>query len=309
VLLGTWVGPMKILIAGASGLVGKALATSLLADGHTTARLVRPGTAASEGDVCWDPAAATVDLPAIEGIDAVVNLNGASIGQGRWTPSRKAILRSSRIDSTRVLVDAVAHLRKKPRVFVSASATGYYGNRGDEILTDSSEGGADFLALLARDWEAEARRAEGSGIRTVVLRFGVILSSQGGALSKMIMPFRFGVGGRFGSGRQWMSWIALTDATEIIREAINNERIAGPLNVVAPNPLRNIEFTRILAAALGRPAIFPVPEFALRMALGEMATPLLLASQRARPERLLAMDYPFRFADLATALPAILAGA
>jgi uncharacterized protein (TIGR01777 family) len=300
---------MKILISGASGLVGKALAASLLADGHTAARLVRPGGRASAGDVCWDPMAATVDLSAMEGIDAVVNLSGASIGQGRWTPSRKAILRSSRIDSTRVLVDAVARLQKKPRVLVSASATGYYGNRGDEILTDSSEAGADFLALLARDWEAEARRAEGSGIRTVVLRFGLILSLQGGALSKMLMPFRLGLGGRFGSGRQWMSWIALTDTTGIIRAAIDNERIAGPLNVVAPNPLRNIEFTRIVAAALDRPAIFPVPEFALRIALGEMATPLLLASQRVLPERLLAMDYPFRFDDFAAALPAILAGA
>ena len=299
---------MKILISGASGLVGQALAKSLLADGHTIARLVRPETAASEMDVRWDPMAASVDVPAMEGIDAVVNLNGASIGDGRWTPERKAILRSSRIDSTRVLVDALAHMQKKPRVLVSASANGYYGDRGDEILNDSSEGGTDFLALLARDWEAEARRAELSGIRTVLARFGVILSSRGGALSKMLMPFRFGVGGRFGTGKQWMSWIGLADVIGIIRAAIDNERIAGPLNVVAPNPLRNAEFTRIVAATLHRPAIFPAPEFALKIALGEMATPLLLASQRVVPERLLAMNYPFCFDNFATALLAMLSG-
>jgi uncharacterized protein (TIGR01777 family) len=299
---------MKILISGASGLVGQALAKSLLADGHTIARLVRPETAASEMDVRWDPMAASVDVPAMEGIDAVVNLNGASIGDGRWTPERKAILRSSRIDSTRVLVDALEHMQKKPRVLVSASANGYYGDRGDEILNDSSEGGTDFLALLARDWEAEARRAELSGIRTVLARFGVILSSRGGALSKMLMPFRFGVGGRFGTGKQWMSWIGLADVIGIIRAAIDNERIAGPLNVVAPNPLRNAEFTRIVAATLHRPAIFPAPEFALKIALGEMATPLLLASQRVVPERLLAMNYPFCFDNFATALPAMLSG-
>jgi uncharacterized protein (TIGR01777 family) len=299
---------MKILISGASGLVGQALAKSLLADGHTIARLVRPETAASEMDVRWDPMAASVDVPAMEGIDAVVNLNGASIGDGRWTPERKAILRSSRIDSTRVLVDALAHMQKKPRVLVSASANGYYGDRGDEILNDSSEGGTDFLALLARDWEAEARRAELSGIRTVLARFGVILSSRGGALSKMLMPFRFGVGGRFGTGKQWMSWIGLADVIGIIRAAIDNERIAGPLNVVAPNPLRNAEFTRIVAATLHRPAIFPAPEFALKITLGEMATPLLLASQRVVPERLLAMNYPFCFDNFATALPAMLSG-
>ena len=299
---------MKILISGASGLVGQALAKSLLADGHTIARLVRPETAASEMDVRWDPMAASVDVPAMEGIDAVVNLNGASIGDGRWTPERKAILRSSRIDSTRVLVDALAHMQKKPRVLVSASANGYYGDRGDEILNDSSEGSTDFLALLARDWEAEARRAELSGIRTVLARFGVILSSRGGALSKMLMPFRFGVGGRFGTGKQWMSWIGLADVIGIIRAAIDNERIAGPLNVVAPNPLRNAEFTRIVAATLHRPAIFPAPEFALKIALGEMATPLLLASQRVVPERLLAMNYPFCFDNFATALPAMLSG-
>jgi uncharacterized protein len=300
---------MKVLISGGSGFVGHALARSLREDGHHVAQLVRPGVAASPGDVHWDPTAATADVTAMEGFDAVVHLSGASIADGRWTAERKAILRSSRIDSTRVLVDALMHLRQKPRVLVSASATGYYGDRGDEILTESSEPGTDFLALLARDWEAEAMRAEFGGIRTVRLRFGIILSSDGGALPKMIMPFKFGVGGRLGSGNQWMSWIALKDAVGVAHTALTDDRFAGALNVVAPNPLRNTEFTRIVATVLHRPAIFPAPAFALRIALGEMAEPLLLSSQRVLPEKLLAINYPFRFVDLATALPAILAGA
>ena len=297
---------MKILISGGSGLVGKEVTRALSEDGHTVARLVRPGSGASAGDIRWDPMSASADFPAMEGADAIINLSGASIADGRWTPARKAILRSSRVDTTRVLVEALTRLRQKPRVFVSASATGYYGNRGDEILTEASAPGTDFLALLARDWEAEAMRAESSGIRTVLLRFGVILTGDGGALSQMLMPFRLGVGGRFGSGNQWMSWIALEDAVEIVRSAILSERFAGPLNVVAPNPLRNSDFTRIVAAALHRPAIFPAPAFALRIMLGEMADALLLASQRAVPERLLAAGYTFRYDDFAAALRAIL---
>ena len=212
---------MKILISGASGLVGNALTRVFREKGYSVARFVRPGKVASACDVEWDPMAASVDVPAMEGADAVVNLNGASIGEGRWTPERKAILRSSRIDSTRVLVDALLQMREKPRVFISASATGYYGNRGEEILTESSEGGTDFLALLARDWEAEAMRAAAGGIRTVILRFGVIFSAEGGALSQMLMPFKFGVwAGVLGSGQQWLSWIALEDAVGVICAAI-----------------------------------------------------------------------------------------
>jgi len=297
---------MKILISGASGLVGEALSRELAKDGHTVARFVRPGRAASAGDVQWDPMTAHADVPAREGADVVVNLNGAGIGDARWTPARKSVLRSSRIDSTRVLVDALAQMRRKPLLFISASATGYYGNRGDEILTESSEGGFDFLALLARDWEAEAMRAATCGIRTVILRFGVVLSAEGGALARMLTPFRFGVGGRLGSGLQWMSWIALEDVVEVVRAVIANERISGPLNLVAPNPVRNSEFTRIAASLLHRPAMFPAPAFALRIALGGMADLLLLASQRALPEKLIAAGYSFRFANLEAALRGIL---
>ncbi len=298
---------MKIIISGASGLTGKALVSMLRAQGHSVARLVRPGSVLSPGDIAWDPMAATIDVSTMEGADAVVHLSGARIDGGRWTPARKAELRSSRIDTTRVLVDALASLRQKPRVFVSASAIGCYGDRGDEILTESSAIGTDFLSLLVRDWEAEAARAELSGIRSVSLRFGVILSNEGGALPQMVMPFKFGLGGRLGSGKQWMSWIALEDAVGIICSAIANENLAGPLNVVAPNPLTNAGFTRIAATVLHRPAIFAAPAFALRIALGEMAGALLLASQRVMPERLLAAGYAFRLPEIETALRAILA--
>ena len=248
---------MKILISGASGLVGKALTTAFRENGDTVGRFVRPGDAASPADVRWDPTTANVDGLAMEGADAIVNLSGAGIGDVRWTPARKAMLRSSRIDSTRVLVDSLAQLRRKPRVLVSASAIGYYGNRGDEILTESSETGTDFLALAARDWEAEAMRAAAAGIRTVTLRFGVILSAQGGALPRMLTPFKLGLGGRLGSGRQWMSWIAIDDAVEIVRAAIADEKFSGALNVVSPNPVRNSEFTRHLGLRPSSPSHFP----------------------------------------------------
>ena len=296
---------MKILISGASGLVGSALSRVLRADGHTVARLVRPGGRVSTGDVRWDPASAMVETGAMEGVQAVVHLSGASIADGRWTGSRKAALRSSRVDSTRLLVDAMTRMQQKPSVLVCASATGYYGDRGEEALAETSEPGTDFLALLARDWEAEAMRASAAGIRTVMLRFGVVFAAEGGALPKMLMPFRFGVGGRIGNGRQWMPWIALEDAVGVARAAITDGRFAGPVNTVSPNPVRNIDFTRIAARALHRPAIFAVPIFALRAALGEMAKPLLLASTRVVPERLMAMGYAFRFAEVEAALQEI----
>ena len=298
---------MRILISGASGLAGTALTKAFRAEGSTVAHLVRPGGAAPDGGIRWDPRNGSVDASAMEGADVVVNLNGASIAGGRWTPARKAILRASRVDATRTLADALGRLRQKPRVLISASAVGYYGDRGDEILTESSGAGTGFLAELARDWEAEAMRAEGSGIRTVLARFGVILSAEGGALPRMLTPFKLGAGGRLGSGKQWMPWIALEDVIGAIRFVIANADMSGPVNVVAPNAVRNAEFTRTLAHALHRPAIFPAPAFALRLVLGELADELLLAGQRARPEKLLTAGYAFRFDTLDTALKAILA--
>jgi uncharacterized protein (TIGR01777 family) len=296
---------MKILITGASGLVGTAATDGLRAGGHTVDHFVRPGREAAAGDVRWDPSAATMDLAAMEGADAIIHLCGASIADGRWTTERKRILRGSRLGPTRVLVDAMAKLERKPRVFLAASATGYYGDRGDEVLTEASANGSDFLSQLTRDWEAESLRAQLFGIRTVLLRFGVILSTHGGALPKMVTPFKFGLGGRLGSGRQWMSWVALEDVVGAIGAALADERFAGPVNVVAPNPVRNADFTRGLASAVRRPAIFPAPAFMLRLALGEVADALLLASQRVQPEKLSGAGFKFRYPNLESALRAI----
>lgn len=297
---------MRVLISGASGLVGTAATLALRADGHEVAHFVRPGRSICDGDVRWDPAAGTADRDAMEGVDAIVHLAGAGIGDSRWTEARKEILRSSRVDSTRSLVDAISGLRRKPRVLLAASATGYYGDRGDEVLTESSAVGSGFLAALARDWEAESLKAESLGARTVLLRFGMILSSRGGALPRVITPFKLGMGGRLGSGRQWMSWIALDDVVGMIRAALADEAFGGPVNVVTPNPVRNSEFTHALARTLHRPAAFPAPAFALRFALGEMADELLLASQRALPPKLVAARYVFCFPQLDAALRSIL---
>src|SRR4029077_2247617 len=297
---------MKVLISGASGLVGTSVADALRKDGHAVGKFVRTGGTARDGDARWDPASGTVDLAAMEGADAVICLSGASVGEGRWTPERKKVLRSSRVDLTRVLVDSLGRLKQKPRVFIAASAIGYYGNRSDEILTESSTAGNNFIAQLARDWEAESMRAEGAGIRTVILRFAVILSAKGGALGRMILPFKLGAGGRLGSGKQWMSWVALEDVVEIVRAVIADERMRGPVNVAAPGPVQNAEFTRVLAKVLHRPAILPAPALALRIALGEMADGLLLSSQRVIPEKLRAAGYRFRFENLEGALRAVL---
>jgi uncharacterized protein (TIGR01777 family) len=301
---------MKILVTGSSGLVGTALCKSLRADGHTVARLTRSGSESQSGQpaeaIRWEPPSGSLDLAAMEAADALVHLAGASIAQGRWTPARKEILRSSRVDATRHLVAGLAKLKQKPRILISASAIGYYGDRGDETLTESSAPGNDFLAQLCRDWEAAASEAERFGIRTVLLRLGIILDAHGGALPRILFPLRLGVGGRLGSGKQWMSWITLDDVVRLMRYAIENISVRGPVNVVSPNPVTNAEFTRIAAAALHRPAFFPVPRFALRLALGEMANALLFSSQRVLPQKLLALQYSFLRPDLRNALDSIL---
>jgi uncharacterized protein len=235
-----------------------------------------------------------------------VNLAGASIGDGRWSAGRKEVLRSSRVESTRALVNALGKMNARPRVLVSASAIGIYGNRGDELLTEESKVGGDFLAGLAREWEVEAMKAEALGIRVVLARFGVILARHGGALAKMMLPFKLGAGGRLGSGQQWMSWVMLDDVVGILRMAIENASVRGAVNVVAPQPVRNAEFTETLAKGLHRPALFPAPAFALRLALGEMADALLLASQRVIPQVLEKSDYHFLHADLSSTLSSML---
>jgi len=308
------IGKMKILVTGCSGLVGTALARRLAGEGHTVCRLVRPDSArkgtltarvAGGMDVSWNPAAGELG-DAGGGADVVVNLAGASIGQGRWTAERKALLRSSRIDTTRALVGALGKMKVRPRVLVSASAIGIYGDRGDELLTEESKPGADFLAGLAQEWEAEAKNAEGLGMRVVLARFGIILAREGGALAKMILPFKLGAGGRLGSGKQWMSWVAIEDVIGIVKFAIENTSVGGPVNVVAPQAVQNAEFTKVLAKTIHRPALFPAPGFALRLVLGEMADALLLSSQRVVPKELEKLGYRFLHSELAAALSSLL---
>jgi uncharacterized protein (TIGR01777 family) len=299
---------MRILVSGSTGFLGTALVETLKVQGHTVAPLVRPGTARrdlagvhSQG-VEWDPIASRFDAAGAEGAEALIHLAGASIAGGRWNASRKELLRTSRIDATRHLMEALARLQRPPRVIVAASAVGYYGNRGDENLSEASAPGTDFLAGACREWEAETSRGAEFGARVVTLRFGIILAAHGGALPRMALPFKLGAGGRLGDGRQWMSWLTLQEAITIIQFALATPGLAGPVNAVTPNPVQNKEFTNVLAKTLRRPALFPAPAFALRLALGEMADALLLISQRVMPSKLAAIGYPFLRPNLANAL-------
>jgi hypothetical protein len=300
---------MKILVTGASGLVGSALIPKLIGAGHTVCRLVRPGQREREGAegfaVAWDPETGELGGAAV-GPDAVINLAGASIAGGRWTAARKELLRTSRINTTRALINALAKMNARPRVLISASATGIYGDRGDELLTEESNRGEDFLAVTSRDWEAEAMKAEALGIRVVRARFGVILTKHGGALPQMMIPFRFGLGGKLGTGRHWMSWVTLQDAMGMLRFALDNAGVNGAMNVVSPQPVRNAEFTQALAHAMRRPALFTAPAFALRLAMGEMADALLLSSQRAAPKVMEKMGFAFRQPEIVSALDSVL---
>jgi hypothetical protein len=255
--------------------------------------------------VVWNPQSGLLNSR-VEGADAVIHLAGASIAGHRWTDAWKRELRDSRVAATNRLVASLQRLHRPPQIFIAASAIGFYGNRGDEELTESSPEGTDFLAQLTVDWETESARAAESGARVIILRFSVILAKQGGALPQMALPFRLGVGGRIGSGRQWISWITLDDVVGIIRFALETNLVSGPANAVSPNPARNAEFSSSLARVLHRPAIFPTPSFALRLALGEMADSLLLASQRVYPSKLEQLGYRFHYPDLGPALTAVL---
>lgn len=302
---------MRILVSGSTGMVGTALVESLEKQAHRVARLVRRGTTLRNAGsdpverVAWDPVARELDAAAAEGSDGLVHLAGASIAGGRWNAARKELLRTSRIDATRHLVGALAQLQRPPRVIVAASAIGFYGDRGDETLTEASSPGSGLLAGLCREWEAETEPACQFGARVVNLRFGVILAEHDGALPRMAMPIRLGVGGKLGSGRQWISWVTLAETIRIVEFALANAAMAGPVNVVAPNPAQNSEFTRALAKTLHRPALFPAPGFALRLALGEMADALLLSSQRVLPTKLVAAGYSFQQPNLEEALASI----
>jgi uncharacterized protein len=293
----------KVLVSGASGLIGAALCKGLAEEGFQITRLVRGGTS-SASQLTWNPDKPT-SPESVSGFNAVVHLAGESI-VGRWTASKKAAIRNSRVIGTKNLAEALARAPQPPEVFISASAIGYYGDRGDEVLTEKSPSGTGFLPEVCREWEAATKPAAAAGIRSAQTRFGVVLSRNGGALAKMLTPFRLGLGGIMGSGRQWWSWVDLRDVGGAILHVMNNGSISGAVNVVSPNPVTNAEFTKKLASVLSRPAVFPMPAFVARLAFGEMADELLLASQRIQPARLLASGYTFQRPDLRTSLESIL---
>jgi uncharacterized protein (TIGR01777 family) len=297
---------VDVAITGASGFLGSALTSSLRADGHRVLRLVRGGITNGD-DIGWDPAAGRIDAPAIEGVDAVVNLAGESIGEHRWTADQKRRILDSRARGTSVLTAAVASREHKPRVLVSASAIGYYGNRGDEILDEDSAPGDDFLADVCKTWERETRPAVEAGIRVVNLRTGIVLARHGGTLQRMLLPFRLGLGGKQGSGRQWMSWITLADHVAATRAAIDDARLTGPVNLTSPNPVTNADFAAALGRVLKRPTVLPTPMFVLKLRYGEeLIDSLLLASQRVLPSRLESAGFRFEHPVLVPALEAIL---
>lgn len=291
---------LRILVSGSHGLVGSSLVPFLRAGGHEVIRLVRgtPG----EGERAWDPSADRLDPSVFDGIDAVVHLAGESIASGRWNEARKRRIRESREHGTQLIAEAMARSSRPPQTLVVASAIGIYGSRGDELLDERSTHGDDFLADVVKAWEGAAEPAREVGIRTVHLRFGVILDPRGGALAKMLPAFRFGAGGRVGSGKQWMGWVAHEDVLGAILHALATPSLTGPVVVTSPEPLRQKDFAKTLGRVLGRPSFAPLPAFAARLAFGEMADALLLASQRTAPERLLASGFRFRHANLERAL-------
>jgi hypothetical protein len=296
----------RILVSGVSGPIGAALLPSLKGRGAKITRLMRRGSAhsADEASIAWDPAQ-PLGADVVSGFEAVLHLAGESI-VGRWSAEKKRRIRESRVLGTRHLAEAVAQAKAKPQVFICSSAVGYYGDRGDELLTESSRAGTGFLADVCREWEEATRAAAGAGIRTVQVRTGVVLSPKGGALGKMLTPFKMGLGGRIGDGRQWMSWIDVDDLVGAVVHLLKNDTPKGPVNMVGPSPVTNVEFTETLAGVVSRPAIFPMPAVAVKLVFGEMGKTVLLGSQRVEPAQLLNNGYEFRFKTLRESLENIL---
>ena len=297
--------PINVAVSGATGLIGSAFVARLRERGHTVRRLVRSARGQQQGDIAWDPAHDVLDARALEGTDAIVHLAGAPIAR-RWTEARKREIRESRVRGTSLLARTVAALAVKPRVVLSGSAVGYYGDGGDELLDEHSPSGDDFLAEVARAWEAAAAPMADVGVRLVLLRTGIVLSPNGGALEKLLPPFRLGVGGPIGSGRQWMSWISLHDHLRAMEHALFAEALHGPANLVAPNPVTNATFATTLGRVLQRPAVIPVPGFALELLFGEMAHATILGGQRVAPHALVAAGFEFAEPTLEGALRAVL---
>jgi uncharacterized protein (TIGR01777 family) len=292
---------MRYLVSGASGFVGQALVKRLQGNGHEVVRLVRRRAGTSDGEAAWAPARGELDPAVLDGVDAVVNLNGRSIADGRWTDEVRAELRSSRLDSTMTLVRAFRKADRPPKALLNASAIGFYGDRDDEVLDESSSAGEGFLAELARDWESAAAEAAEAGVRVVTLRLGMVVG-KGGAVAKMLLPFKLGAGGPIGNGRQWWSWIALDDVAGSIEFLAENDAVSGPVNLVSPAAERCKDFSKVLGKVLRRPAFMPLPAFAARLALGDMADALLLASTRVKPSVLENAGYRYEAGDLEEAL-------
>ena len=294
---------MRILLTGASGLIGKALQKSFLAKGHEML-LAGRGEPKREIEIRWsvEEGFREEDMPRLEGLDAVIHLAGEGIAGLRWTDEKKKAIRDSRVIGTHNVVNALAALERKPKVFLSGSAMGFYGDRGDEAVTEASPPGNTFLSEVCKEWEIESRRAEDLGIRTVLLRTSIVLSKDGGALATMLTPFKFGVGGVVGTGQQWMSWISLDDVVGIVNFALENENLRGAVNVASPNPVTNEQFTKTLGEVLYRPTFLPLPEFAVNLVFGEMGDALLIDSTRVEPKRLKDAGYQFKFTDLKSAL-------
>jgi uncharacterized protein (TIGR01777 family) len=295
---------MHVFITGGSGLIGSRLTSELQKGGHRVTRMVRSSPRGDEA--LWSYQGKQIDLEKLAAADAVVHLAGENIAQGRWSDQKKRRIRESREAGTRFLAESIARLQERPRVFLCASAIGYYGDRGDEELTEQSSPGVGFLPEVCIAWEAACRPAAEVGVRVANLRIGVVLSREGGALAKMLLPFRLGLGGVVGGGRQWWSWIALDDLVRAMQQILMDESLAGPVNGTAPNPVTSREFTKTLGKVLRRPTIFPIPAFAARAGLGEMADGLLLASARVLPQRLKQSEFKFRFPELESAFAEVL---
>lgn len=291
---------MKVLIAGASGLVGSALIPALESVGGEVTRLVR--TPAGVAEIEWHPNSDQIDASTLEGFDAIINLAGENIAAGRWTDDQKRKIHDSRVNGTHLLSEAIAKLKDKPKVFLCASATGIYGDRDDETLDEQSDSGGGFLAGVCREWEKATEPAVQAGVRTVNLRFGPIISREGGMLAKMLTPFKMGMGGKVGSGKQYIAWVAIDDAVKAIKLALVDDRFRGPLNIVSPNPVTNEEFTKTLGHVLSRPTALHMPAFAVRLAFGEMADEMLLTSQCVMPKKLNDAGYEFEYPELEGAL-------
>jgi len=297
---------MRVAITGSTGLIGTALSEALIADGHQVTRLVR-GEVHGTGEVRWNPAAGTIDATALEGHDAVVHLAGVGIGDHRWTAEHKAAVLDSRVKGTSLLATTLGGLTSPPAVLASASAVGYYGDRGTQPLTEADGPGTGFLADVVRQWEEAARPAADAGIRVATMRSGVVLTDRGGALDKQLLPFKMGLGGRVGSGDQYLSWISLDDEVAAIRHLLATETIRGPVNLTSPAPVTNLEFTKALGEVLGRPTVLPVPKLALTTMFGkEMVAEMLYAGQRVLPAVLQASGFTFRDVEIEAALRRIL---